>query len=359
MYYYVIIYNKSKFMSTLFGRALRYIQRHTKRALYANRFYNWYIFSRKLSRLWYETANKHYANSMAYSERAQSKTVIFLCNGFVEHGGWGDRLKGILSTYAVCKNIGVDFRLSFTSPFPLTDYLVPNTYDWTIGEDEVIYDRTVSDVITLEIGAETDWQARKQYDYLKENILRSSARQIHVYTNAHFAYNYGFSELFNELFKPTERLRVSIEKCKRELGYDYVSVSSRFINSLGDFEDTQKMNALPQPLRQQLLDRCVEQVRLLHESNPNSRILVCSDSSTFLNALSALPYTYVYSGRMVHFDVNTPNSSYELYEKTFVDFMLIAEATHIYRLETRWVRNSGFPYAASKVYGHPFHSICF
>ena len=346
-------------MSTLFGRAFRYIQRHIKRALYANRFYNWYVFSRHLSQKWYEAANKHYANSSVYSERSQSKTVIFLCNGYVEHGGWGDRLKGLLSTYAVCKYLGIDFRISFTSPFPLSDYLVPNTYDWTISNDEVIYDRSVSDVITLEIGAETDWQARKQYDYLREKIIRSSARQIHVYTNAHFAYNHGFSELFHELFKPTERLRLSLDKCKRELGNDYVSVSSRFIGSLGDFEDTQKMKALPQPLRQQLLERCVEQVRQLHDSHPDSRILVCSDSATFLRAVSDLPYSYVYSGRMVHFDINNPDNSYELYEKTFVDFMLIADASHIYRLETRWIRNSGFPYAASMVNGHPFHSIRF
>lgn len=359
MYYYVIIYNKCRFMSTLFGRAFRYIQRHTKRALYANRFYNWYIFSRKLSRQWYETADKHYTNSSSDFEVSQEKTVVFLCNGFVEHGGWGDRLKGILSTYAVCKHIGVDFRLSFTSPFPLTDYLVPNTYDWTIREDEVIYDRSVSGIITLEIGAETDWQARKQYEYLRKKILHSSARQIHVYTNAHFAYNHGFAELFNELFKPTERLRASIDKCKLDLGHDFISVSSRFIGSLGDFVDTQKSDALPQPMRQQLLNRCVEQVRLLHENHPQSRILVCSDSITFLRAVSALPYTYIYSGRMVHFDTNNSSSSYELYEKTFVDFMLIADASHIYRLETRWVRNSGFPYAASKVHGHPFHSIRF
>jgi len=62
---------------------------------------------------------------------------------------------------------------------------------------------------------------------------------------------------------------------------------------------------------------------------------------------------------MVHFDVGDTDHSYELYEKTFVDFFLIANASHIYRLETRWVRNSGFPYAAAKIYDHPFHSIRF
>ena len=101
-----------------------------------------------------------------------------------------------------------------------------------------------------------------------------------------------------------------------------------------------------------------------HATIKNENVLMTDNSfktSYVVRKISRTSYSIptVYSGRMVHFDINNPDHSYELYEKTFVDFMLIAEATHIYRLETRWVRNSGFPYAASKVYGHPFHSICF
>lgn len=346
-------------MASLFVRGCRYIHRHARQILYANRYYNWYVFSRRLSKRWYDILQQHYSGSTSGRVISEKKTVVFLCNGLIDHGGWADRLKGILSTYALCKDLNLDFRISFISPFVLSDYLVPNSYDWTIRDEDVIYDRSVSDIVTLEIGQETAWQAKKQYQLLKKKIMQSSARQIHVYTNAHFAYRMNFSVLFDELFRPSEKLQFSLNHCKHELGQNYISVSSRFIYSLGDFVDTQQGEPLPEPLRQQLLDKCVAQVRQLHDRHPESRILVCSDSPTFLRTVAPLPYTYIYSGRMVHFDVPDGQSNYELYEKTFVDFLLIANASHICRLETRWIRKSGFPYAASRVYGHPFHSIRF
>ena len=346
-------------MANLFVRAYKYITRNTRLLLYSNRYYNWYVFSRSLSRRWNKTMLSHYTSDEMTPVEGCLKTVVFLCNGFVEHGGWADRLKGILSTFAVCKEQNIPFRLLFNSPFPLTDYLVPNGYNWTIPEQAVIYDTSCSDIVALEIGNETDWQGKKQYKYLKKKITSSSAQQVHVCTNAHFCYNRNFSSLFHELFRTAPRLQAAIDRCREQLKDDYVSVSARFINSLGDFIDTQKAPPLPPNLRQQLLQRCVQQVQNLHEQYPNSKILVCSDSTTFLSAVRDFPYIYIYEGHILHFDTPSASADYALYEKTFVDFFLIAGASAVYRLETRWIRQSGFPYAASQVFDRPFIPIKF
>lgn len=345
-------------MGNVLVRTHHFIKRNVQRALLANRYYNWYVFSRSLSRKWKEEMNLHYAQR---GNRAldSSKTVVFLCNGFVENGGWADRLKGILSTYLVCKEQDIPFRLLFTYPFQLSDYLVPNTYDWRIFPEDVVFEHPYSDILTLEIGEESDYQAKKQHELLSEQIAQSKACQIHVCTNAHFCYQADFAALFNELFRPSENLLSSIEKQKELLGEDYISLSGRFINSLGDFIDTQQGEPLPPPLKQQLINACIDQIEDLHDQYPDKRILINSDSITFLSAVQELDYTYVIPGKVLHLDTAPTDASYQLYEKTFLDYFMIAHASAVYRLETQWMHSSGFPYSAAKIYDKPFHSIQF
>lgn len=349
---------KEVLMKRLCIRAYRYVQRHIRRMLYSNRYYNWFVFSRRLSKEWKKTIESHYSCNPCVMVKGK-KTVVFLCNGFVEHGGLADRLKGIVSTYAVCKDLGLDFRILFTSPFRLTDYLLPNGYNWQIDEKDVLFDSAVSEVVALEIGEETEWQGRKQYEYLRRHIGKSSASQVHVCTNAHFCYYGDFSALFHELFRPTPRLQSVVTDCISAMAPCYISVSARFIGNLGDFVDTQKADALPQKDRELLLGKCMEQVETLHRLHPECRILVCSDSEKFLNVAETLPYTYIYKGEIRHLDVPADECNYGTFEKTFVDFLLIAGAAEVFRLDTCWTHSSGFPYMASRVGSRPFHSIKF
>ncbi len=52
------------------------------------------------------------------------------------HGGMCDRFKGIISLYAYCKYLGKPFRIKYTYPFRLEDYLLPASYDWTLKDNE-------------------------------------------------------------------------------------------------------------------------------------------------------------------------------------------------------------------------------
>ncbi|MBQ9639957.1 MAG: hypothetical protein IJV06_00255 [Bacteroidaceae bacterium] len=344
-------------MSNVLVRTHNFIQRNVQRTLLANRYYNWYVFSRDLSRKWEEEMETHYREGRKAVEG--EKAVVFLCNGFVENGGWADRLKGILSTYMVCKEMGVAFRLLFTSPFSLTDYLVPNSYDWRIFPEDVVFEHPHTEVLALEIGDETAYQAQKQYELLRQRIADSEASQIHVCTNAHFCYQADFAALFHELFRPSPRLMGAIGRQLEILGKDYISLSARFINSLGDFADTATGEPLPPRLRERLIGQCMEQIELLHREHPEKRILINSDSVTFLSEAQRIEGTYVVPGHITHLDVAPAEANYQFFEKTFVDFFLIANASAIYRLETLWLRKSGFPYAASKIHRRPFHSIQF
>ena len=138
-----------------------------RRWVVGNRYYNWYVFSRQLSRRLEQQLRDTYANGDVESSATadsgrQTPQVIFVCTGTIASGGWADRLKGILSTYALCRELGMDFRLFFRHPFRLETYLQPANYDWRIEADDVVFDLATSEIVALEIGQETPWQARRQ-----------------------------------------------------------------------------------------------------------------------------------------------------------------------------------------------------
>ncbi len=328
--------------------------------LQGNKYYNWYIFSSRLSHIWQKEVEKHYTGTPATpaANGSHKKIVVAVCNGWVESGGWADRLKGILSTFILCRENHWDFRLHYVHPFNIEMYLTPSTYDWRISTDDLSFDLSTAEPIALEIGSDSAYQARKQKEWLKRKIERSAARQVHVYTNAMFAYTDDYSKAFHELFKTSDRLEARLKDLTESLGKEYISVSARFLNALGDFNDTVQVEPLPEDKKHALIEGCLNQIRGLHKAHPDKAILVNSDSNTFLQASQQLPYTKHIDGNIVHFDTAEGNG-YDTFEKTFIDFFLISHATCVYRLKTRWMHNTGFPYAAARINNTPFSSITF
>ena len=111
--------------------------------------------------------------------------------------------------------------------------------------------------------------------------------------------------------------------------------------------------------KESLITRCIEQIEELHEKNPSKRVLVNSDSCTFLQRAAELDYVYTIPGNITHIDGKNSSDEYSAYEKTFLDFFMIANAERIYLLRTGQMYNSGYPFAASKIYNKPFEKIEF
>ena len=88
---------------------------------------------------------------MKYTKNALPKKMIFMVNGFLRHGGLSDRLRGALSTYLYAKKNGMDFSIYWNSPFPLSDYLIPNKVNWRMHEDEISY--VMPDVLPIYVGS--------------------------------------------------------------------------------------------------------------------------------------------------------------------------------------------------------------
>lgn len=287
---------------------------------------------------------------------SKKKRIVCIYDSNVKIGGWADRLRGILSVYQVCKKRNFDFKILFDYPFPIERYLIPNKVQWAIKRSDLCFDLASTDLCFVSSRTGRNYEMRKQKQWFKKEF-RKEFNEYHVRTNAAFSYKYDFAKLFNELFRFSPLLEDLIANQNKSLREDYISASFRFLDLLGDFNETASRGALEsEEERQKLINLCIKQLEILHEKHPQQKILVNSDSTTFLQSASVLPYSYIIPGEVHHVDSpeSAPNSAHD---KTITDFFMIANAKSIYLVVAERMYNSGFPYAASKLYNRPFHTI--
>lgn len=323
-----------------------------------NSYYKWYIFRKQREKLFRKEITGKY-NSSGDEKREYPCYVINVFDGTVQGGGLADRLRGIISTYAVCKAYGFDYRLYFTYPFDLEDFFEPAEYDWRTDRSEICKNTRDCHIVILDATEDSAYQYRKQRRYL-ESHLKGVRKQTQVFTNAGFCYTVNYSKLFQELFKPSERLQNAVNLQKEILGDGYISISARFLDLLGDFNETAGYGTkLDEKEAERLIEKTVNEIVKIHAGFPERRILVNSDSIRFIHAADELDYTYTIPGNITHIDSGQSDSSYERYEKTFLDFLMIAGASEIFLIRGGKMHNSGYPYAASLIYNRPFHRVEF
>lgn len=281
-------------------------------------------------------------------------SVIFMIDGRSIHGGLTDRLRGICSVYTYCKQKGIPFYLNAVFPFKLEDYLVPNKYDWRIPEGDISYDSCKSAPIFV-----NDYQFNTRLHRFYINKRLREKKQFHIYGNTPFLDDH-FTESFAELFKPSPRFQQDIDSLSSSLNLssDYVAITTRFQQLLGDFKET-GYKTLDEKGKQALITKCINKIEELHESELKERRILCtSDSITFLNEVNKLPYVSIIPGNVVHMD-HTSDASFETYEKSFLDLYMIAGAEKIVLLQTSDMYPSGFPKRAAMIYNRPFAHIAF
>lgn len=340
-----------------FDSLIRNIKWRLSRVFFSKRFNEW-----QKTKEWNEAFKKGcFIKLGEYSDKApvrlKEKTAICIYDGKIKHGGLADRLRGIVSVYIICKECKIDFKIIFNSPFNLKYFLEPNKVNWCISEEELNYNTNVTDICYIETLNGSDYEAKKQRQWFCKEF-KKEYKEFHVRTNALFSYKEDFSLLFSELFKLTPKLQSSIEQQKGIIGTEYISTSFRFMNLLGDFNETfEKHSKITKAEQRELIAKNIEQLQLLHNKYPDKRILVNSDSTTFLKTAAELYYVYVIPGNITHIDGKNSSNEYETYEKTFLDFFMIANAERIYLLRTGQMYDSGYPFAASKIYNKPFEKI--
>lgn len=158
--------------------------------------------------------------------------IIYFADGRTIAGGLSDRLIGIVSLYTYCKEHSLPFKIHFSVPFQLSDYLQPNNYDWRIDDEEISYDSKQSRPIIIRHTSE----GVKNYDTVMGKYY-SKYDQLHVYTNAMYK-QACFRSNFKELFVPCDTICRQIESHLKAMGHKpYIAATFRFQQLLGDFKE--------------------------------------------------------------------------------------------------------------------------
>ena len=284
------------------------------------------IFSKIRAQLFSINTNRYYdLIRKEYKVKLVKEDVppiaIFCLDSRTYFVGFADRLKGMVSCYAYAKAVGIPFRIEHIAPFDLSDYFVPNKYDWQVKSGEKSYNLLYANPVFLM----SCYNSVKRLSKL--NIKR------HLYTNGSFVniindkYNkkYVFGDLFAELFKPSLRLENKLYEQKLKIGGNYVSVSFRFMQLMGDFNDW-KGEILTEEDKIDLLEKSLIIVRQIYEKEKKT-VIVTSDSQTFIDAVSKLDFVYVIPGTIGHIGFSQDDG---VIEKTIIDFCMISQADHVY-----------------------------
>ena len=88
---------------------------------------------------------------------------VFMADGKMAHGGLFDRLKGLVSIYAIAKIKSKRFAIYFKDPFSLDRFLEPNQYDWRAKDNEIIYSYPHTRPIVAYSEFKNPWRLFKSY----------------------------------------------------------------------------------------------------------------------------------------------------------------------------------------------------
>jgi len=294
-----------------------------------------YFRSKNIFKKYYSKKNnqiqKHYIINY-------SKKIIYMADGRTSVGGLTDRFAGITSLYEISRDFGADFKINFTNPFNLTDYLIPNKYEWTINDCDIIYNAKQSAIY--------EFSTNDYYRDTRNKIqkLLKCYNQLHITTNAWYAYA-EYADIFNLLFKPAPELKNLIDYNLSQIGNDFISATFRFQALLGDFYEGE-YPVLPEQEKSELLNRCLAHLEEIHADETGEKILVTSDSVTFLNAVKKYDFVYIIPGVIAHIDYSSGLTK-DFYIKSFVDYFLLTLSKKLYLIIDGQMYKSGFAYRAS------------
>lgn len=285
---------------------------------------------------------------------------IFMADGRIPHGGMFDRLKGCISIYAISKALNKDFRIDWTEPFDLRKYLEPVKHDWTIDEKQMHFGWANHNVV-IAYGEISN----------PKRLWKNRTKETHFYygynsipnINKEFKTEYNWGKLYRELFRPTAYLQNFIDKYNKEIGSKYIAIHTRFLNLLGDKNETDINPELPEEEKHALIRNAIKKIKEIGErytkEHGTTRIMIASDSMNFISSIKRkIPSVYIVPGTVKHIDTAKETNDAENI-KVFTDYYLIANAQHVFSLWHEGMWKSAFPEYAALIGNKPFTRIKF
>lgn len=272
--------------------------------------------------------------------RAKKRNILyFVFEPSIKHPGLADRLKAVVSLYNVAKRDGLDFKFYYKDPFDLSDYFA-HRLDWRMELSDLEYS-----LIDTRIINECNWRPIKALSHNKQYQCYCYAGNDIPWKFADTGYKW--SELFNELFKPSDKLLAAYNVLCMDKK-PYISVHLRFVNALEKFENTFFDNFIEdEEERKKLILKCKNGIREIISENKDKLLYVFSDSKLFLDSCTDIPVKTLKTDNIGHV---SEKSSTDVYLKTFLDLYVMSKSDVIYRIKAKEIYNlSCFALLASRI----------
>jgi hypothetical protein len=287
--------------------------------------------------------NKYYHNGKEKCEEG----IFIIFDKDLKYTGLADRLYICLGLYWVSKKKNLPFYIIHQNIFNIKEYLNPSSsVNWDRGPDKISFSKRNSKIIHCCGTKGPSLNGKKQY-------------HIYTYTALGFLHDYleniNYSELWNELFQPSDMLKSALIKIP-SYNKDHISVHLRFINALDSFEEGYD-NSKPSSEceKNKLINKCLKSVYKIADENPLFITVVFSDSKEFINRLSP-QIVEVIPGEITHISFKTGNADAGIL-KSFIDFFIIMKSKRVFQIAIHKFHASGFSRLPAAIGGAEFKRI--
>lgn len=292
---------------------------------------------------------KKYAFSFGSGRSDEKSNIAFIADGLAKQGGLVDRLKGILSIYNIAKQNEIEFKIQFSSPFELNDFLVPAKVNW-LFETAPAYRYPKNKPIYLI----DDFDERK---IQKKLLTIKTGQRLDVYYNVDLLRKRKdhadiWHTLFWELFQLSPKLKAELNQF--QIPKDAIAIHIRFLNNFGDFsnylpkESSFVKNVLNEKGKFHLRRKFENVLMKISNEDTSKKLVLFTDSNYFMNHLSGelKSRVIVVPGEIKQSEDKT-KTGFDAHKKTFIDFFLMAQCSKVIMLKSQETYNSSFSkYAA-------------
>lgn len=318
------------------------------------------------------------------ARKRPNKYLVYVCHE--NCGGWGDRLRGIMSLFMLSLMLDRNFRIEITHPCNLTHILRPNLYNWTQSIDGlVVVDpvthrrrfnltrkmlittanaredvlKNVSNILlsnkTIDSIWSEDvlyWATNKDYFHqLSENrFYRKKFKSYGIMTKYNIKLEILFSLFYEILFQPVQRIHQQIQQFKTKQQNQHTICVQIRTGQNPTIPDDKLL-----PGRRNISESIFSFIDS-NSSYENSMIYLTTDNErVYRDAQQRYSSRLLYvQGEITHVDrsINVDQKVCREQDKLLADFHLLGEICHM-----SIISNSGFGFWGNLRRFQPFEQL--
>lgn len=284
---------------------------------------------------------------------SEKRVICVWKKGGSDATGLADRIKGMVSSYILADIYGYKFYTYHNHGFVMQDYLEPNEVDWPIDISQVSMGLNRFKIIwNLRQLPKLDTTVNEYHTHRTVDLTQSLPQEL--------AEKYAFHKVFHKLFKPSERLKSMIAEvmnAAKLISNQFVAVHVRFLDFFENVEQLRESaysRRGTQQEQQEMLASVKKTIEIIKETRKVERILLLSDSSTFLS--QDFPnYVCILPGKVGHIQAHV--GICDVVDKTFTDMFVMAEAKEIININGTNIYNSDFCRIGALIGNKPFSRV--